>query len=341
MSEVTKKFVQEIPKAELHVHLEGTLEPALKLKLAKRNKIQIKQKTIEEVKESYQFNSLASFLSVYYAAMNVLQTQDDFYELTFSYLKKARKNGVKHVEMFFDPQAHTSRGIPFSTVIEGIYQATIDARSLGIDAELIMCFLRDFSKESARKTLISLQSFKSYVIGVGLDSDEHNNPPLKFISVFEKAVEEGFRITMHCDIDQVDSIEHIKQALEIIGVERIDHGTNIIENPDLINFVSRNKIGLTVCPKSNSFIRPDMKGKEIKELLQKGVKISINSDDPAYFRGYISENYWILKQQYNLNQKQIIRLAKNSFETSWISKEQKQLYLNQVDKFVSSFKNKK
>lgn len=334
---VTSEFTQGLPKAELHLHIEGTLEPQLKLKLAQRNHVDIGQKTIENVQKTYDYHDLASFLAVYYPAMNVLQHEEDFYDLAWAYLQRAAANNVRHVEIFFDPQAHTSRGIPFATVINGLHQAVVDARALNVDAALIMCFLRDFSKESARQTLAQAMQYRDKIIGIGLDSDEHNNPPLKFARQFEDAAAAGLHLTTHCDIDQKDSIEHIRQALEIMDVERLDHGTNIVEDPDLVALAAQRKISLTACPLSNSFVSPDMKGKEITELLKAGVQISINSDDPAYFKGYISDNYYAVAQKYQLTQAQIVQLAKNSFNAAWISDQQKQLYLAEIDRYVQQF----
>lgn len=334
---VTSEFTQGLPKAELHLHIEGTLEPQLKLKLAQRNHVDIGQKTIEDVQKTYDYHDLASFLAVYYPAMNVLQHEEDFYDLAWAYLQRAAANNVRRVEIFFDPQAHTSRGIPFATVINGLHQAVVDARALNVDAALIMCFLRDFSKESARQTLAQAMQYRDKIIGIGLDSDEHNNPPLKFARQFEDAAAAGLHLTTHCDIDQKDSIEHIRQALEIMDVERLDHGTNIVEDPDLVALAAQRKIGLTACPLSNSFVSPDMKGNEITELLKAGVQISINSDDPAYFKGYISDNYYAVAQKYQLTQAQIIQLAKNSFNAAWISDQQKQLYLAEIDRYVQQF----
>ncbi len=333
-TEVTKEFTQGLPKAELHLHIEGTLEPELKLKLAKRNGIDIGQETIEEVKETYNYNDLASFLAVYYPAMNVLQKEEDFYDLAMDYLRRAAKNNVRHVEIFFDPQAHTSRGIAFETVINGLYRATVDARALNIDARLIMCFLRDLSRESARKTLEESLQYKDKFIGVGLDSDEHNNPPMKFFNQFTEATKHGLHVTAHADIDQKNSIEHIRELLEVIGVERVDHGTNIVEDPDLVEFAAKKEIGFTSCPLSNSFVTPFMKGKEVLELLSKGVKVSIHSDDPAYFGGYVSDNYYAIADKYNLTKEQVVKLARNSFETSWISAEQKAIYIEELEKYA-------
>jgi len=333
----TREFIKQLPKAELHLHLEGTLEPELKLKLAKRNNIAIGQETIEEVQESYQFDSLSSFLNVYYPAMNVLQTEEDFYELAWEYLKRAKEHNVKRAEVFFDPQAHTSRGIKFETVFNGYYRAIQDSLKLGISAELILCFLRDMSAESAMETFEQALPYKDKIAGIGLDSDERSNPPSKFFDVFKKAKEEGFRITMHCDIDQENSIEHIRQALFDAKVERLDHGTNIVENPEFVAYVKENNIGLTCCPVSNSFVVEDMKGKEIIELLEQGVKVTVNSDDPAYFQSYISDDLYALAENYSLTTEQVTQLAKNSFEIAWISEAEKENYIQLIDAYVENF----
>lgn len=337
MTAVTKEFIQGLPKAELHLHIEGTLEPELKLKLAERNKIDIGQRTIEEVRATYRYHDLASFLSVYYPAMEVLQKENDFYELTMAYIRKAAVNTVRHVEIFFDPQAHMRRGIAFSTIINGLYRATEDARAWNVDAQLILCFLRDYSRESARKTWEVALPYRDKFIGIGLDSDEHNNPPLKFWPQFMAAQEAGLHITAHADIDQKNSLAHIRELLEVIDIERIDHGTNIVEDSDLVKCAVNKNIGLTTCPLSNMFVRSDMKGREIKELLHKGVKISPHSDDPAYFGGYISDNYEALCKELQLTQAEVVMLARNSFLTSWISEEQKKKYLAEIDTYVISY----
>lgn len=336
---ISKDFLINLPKAELHLHLEGTLEPDLKLALAKENQIDIGQDSIEEIKASYQFDDLASFLAVYYPAMNVLQKEADFYRLAMAYLKRARENGVRYVEMFFDPQAHTSRGISFKEVINGYYRATQDALDLGIKSQLIMCFLRDLSAESAMEHYEMALPYRDQIVGIGLDSDEFQNPPLKFKEVFARAKADGFHITMHCDVDQVDSIKHIRDCLLEIGVERLDHGTNIVEDPQLVEYVLEKGIGLTCCPCSNTFVSASMKGKEILELLNKGVKITINSDDPAYFGGYIGTNMVELQKEMDLSQAQVAQLAKNSFDIAFISEEEKASYRAEVDRYTESSNN--
>ncbi len=337
IKEVTSNFVFGLPKAELHVHLEGTLEPELKLSLAQKNQINIGFETIQDIRKTYNYNSLSSFLDVYYSGMSVLQTEGDFYRLAMEYFKKAKENNVRHVEAFFDPQAHLTRGINFDTFINGYYRACQDAKALNVDAHLIMCFLRDMPAQSANEVLLMAQHHREKILGVGLDSDEHHNPPLKFAYPFSNAIAQGYHTTMHADVDQVDSIEHIKQALEIINVERIDHGTNIVENDDLVDLVKKTQLGLTACPLSNKFISDDYKGKEILELLDQDIKISINSDDPAYFGGYISDNYLALAKNYELTVEDVIEFAKNSFKTSWISPVQKNIYLNEIDDYLENY----
>ena len=332
---VTKEFIQGLPKAELHLHLEGTLEPELKLQLAKKNGIDIGQHTFEEVKATYQFDSLSSFLQVYYPAMNVLKDEDDFYALAMDYLKKAKIHNVKYVELFFDPQAHTTRGISFETVINGYYRATHEALDLGVEAHLIMCFLRDMSAESAMETYKQALPYRDKILGIGLDSDERNNPPRKFADVFALAKKDGFHITMHCDIDQENSIGHISEALMEIGVERLDHGTNIVEDPSLVAYIKARGIGLTCCPVSNSFVVDDMKGKEMLELLHQGIQITVNSDDPAYFQSYISDDMLALAEKYNMTREDVVQIAKNSFGIAWVSDEKKKEYWNMIDEYVA------
>jgi adenine deaminase len=324
-------FIAGLPKCELHVHLEGTLSPELKLELARRNGVDIGQTTVADVQATYQFDSLSSFLAVYYPAMNVLQTEDDFFDLAYAYLTKAAAQGVRHAEMFFDPQAHTSRGVPFPTVVRGYRRAVVTAmRELDMSAELIMCFLRDLSADFAMATLMDALPYKDWIIGVGLDSDERDNPPSKFAAVFARARSEGFLLTMHCDIDQVNSIEHIRQAVEDIRVDRIDHGTNIVESPALVAEVRRRGIGLTCCPMSNSFVTADMKAAELVSLMREGVKVTVNSDDPAYFGGYMTENFGALAEYAGLTIEDLRRLTENAFTIAWLSPNARDKYLAEV-----------
>ena len=239
--------------------------------------------------------------------------------------------------MFFDPQAHTSRGVPFEVVIRGYRQPLVKAeRELSMSASLIMCFLRDMDAGFAMATLMSALPYKDWIIGVGLDSDERGNPPAKFAAVFQRARKEGFLITAHCDIDQENSIEHIRQAVDDIQVDRIDHGTNIVENSGLIDTINRRGIGLTCCPISNSIVTSDFKGKEICSLLKQGVKVTINSDDPAYFRGYVSENLVKMAEDAGLSQQDLVRLTRNAFEIAWISAAKRDMFLGALERYAAA-----
>jgi adenosine deaminase len=332
----TADFLTGLPKSELHLHLEGTLEPELKLALATRNGVDIGQSTVEEVTATYVFDSLSAFLAVYYPAMNVLVAEQDFYDLAHAYFTRAAMDGVRRVEAFFDPQAHTSRGVPIESVIRGYHRAAVDAADFGVSAELILCFLRDFSADSALQTLRDALPYKDLFIGVGLDSDERDNPPAKFAEVFALARAEGLKLTMHCDIDQVGSIENIRQALDDIKVDRIDHGTNVVENPALVAELRDRGIGLTCCPVSNSFVSADMKAQEIVDLLRAGVIVTLNSDDPAYFGAYVADNYIALAEKADLSRDDMVALAKNSFTASWLSEDDKQEYLAEIDAYVAA-----
>ncbi len=336
MTDITS-FIQGIPKAELHLHLEGTLEPELKFELAARNGLELPYGSVEEMRAAYDFNDLSSFLAMYYEGMSVLLTEEDFYDLAMAYFRKARSQNVVYAEVFFDPQAHTTRGISFDTVFGGFLRARQDAESsLGLRIQFIMCFLRDLTTESATETLERSLPYKDRIIGVGLDSDERGNPPIKFKNVFARAREEGYRLTMHCDVDQKDSVQHIRQCLDDIGVERIDHGVNSVEDDGLIEALVSRGLGLTVCPISNSYVTDSLKATEIKRLLDLGVRVTINSDDPAYFPGYVNENLVALQAAANLTRAEIVRIAKNGFEICWLAGEDKDRYLADIDTYVSS-----
>ncbi len=266
--------------------------------------------------------------------MAVLQTSADFCDLAYDYLKRAHDQNVKHVELFFDPQAHTSRGIPFPTVLLG-YRSGLQLahRTLGISASLILCFLRDESANYAMATLMSALPFKDSIIGVGLDSDERNNPPSKFATVYQRASREGFLLTAHADIDQPNTLEHLRQLLLEIQVDRIDHGTNVLESPELTKHLLQRGIGLTCCPISDSIVTPDFKGKDILTLLRIGVKVTVNSDDPAYFRGYLNENLHKLAVETDVTRRELIQLQRNAFNISWISSWKRNHFLSLLDEY--------
>lgn len=331
-----QEFIHSLPKAEVHIHLEGALEPSLVRQLAQRNNMPVPCSLTERT-TGWDFHDLTSFLAIYYPNMTVLRTEADFFDLAWSYLVKAHSQNVLHTEMFFDPQAHTSRGVPFSTVVGGYRQAVVKAeRELGISASLIMCFLRDMDAGYAMATLMEALPYKEWIIGVGLDSDERDNPPSKFANVFKRAREEGFFLTMHCDIDQPNTTEHIRQAIEDIQVDRIDHGTNIIENETLVKLVRQRGIGLTCCPISDSVVTSDFKGKEIRDLLGDGIKVTINSDDPAYFRGYVTENVVKMADEMGLSKEELVKLERNAFEISWISSAKRDKFLAALEEYAQT-----
>ena len=323
MNEI-QNFILGMPKAELHVHIEGTLEPELKFKLAKRNNLTLPYESVEAMRAAYYFFDLPSFLKIYYEGMEVLITDEDFYDLGYAYLQKAHSQNVLYAEIFFDPQAHTSRGVRFDTAISGIHRAQVDAQAqLGIETQLIMCFLRDMSAEFAMATLLESLPYKDWIVGVGLDSDEENNPPIKFQKVFRRARQEGYSLTMHCDVNQENSIEHIWQCLNDIGVKRIDHGVNSLEDDALCEEIKKRQLALTVCPISNRYVTGSLEAVAIKRMLEKGMRATVNSDDPAYFLNYINENFLAVEEEVKLGKYQLVQLARNAFECSWLQHDRK------------------
>ena len=335
-----RAFIEEIPKAELHLHLEGTLEPDLKFRLGNRNRVDLPYRSEAELRAAYEFDDLPSFLTVYYEGMAVLLTEDDFFELAWAYFEKAHSQNVVYAEVFFDPQAHTVRGVPFDTVINGIRRAQQEAdRAFGLRSQLIMCFLRDLDATSAMATLDEAEPFRDWIVGVGLDSDEKGNPPVKFSSVFAAARSRGYRLTMHCDVDQEDSTTHLWQCLDVIGVDRIDHGVNALDDPDLVAEIRRRGLGLTVCPISNSYVTDGLKADEISRMLRLDLRVCINSDDPAYFPGYMTENLLAVQQAARLDRDQVIRLVRNAFAVSWLPEAEQQSYLERVDAHVAAADN--
>lgn len=330
-------FIRSIPKAELHLHIEGTLEPELKFELAARNGVELPYASADAMRAAYDFDDLTSFLAQYYEGMSVLLTQDDFHALAMAYFHKVAAQGLVYVEMFFDPQAHTSRGVDFDTVISGLHRAQQDAETrYGIGSQLIMCFLRDHSVESAFEALEQASDYRDWIVGVGLDSDERDNPPLKFREVFAAAREQGYHLTMHCDADQQDTTEHIRQCLEEIGVERIDHGSNAIEDMALVEQLVERGIGLTNCPISNSVITGGTKAAEIRALHERGVLVTVNSDDPAYFPGYVADNLAVLQREADLSQAEVVQLVRNAFTISWLDDPDRERYLERVETWVAA-----
>jgi adenosine deaminase len=325
-------LIKKLPKAELHLHIEGSLEPELMFRLAKKNNVEIPYDSVEDVRAAYNFNNLQSFLDIYYAGANVLLTQDDFYDLTWEYILKCVEDNVIHTEIFFDPQTHTERGVAFEAIITGIKEALADAKEkYGITSCIIMCFLRHLSQEEAFETLEQALAFKDDIIGVGLDSSELGNPPSKFKEVFQKAKEAGFKLVAHAG-EEAD-FSYIYEALDLLNINRIDHGVQSIKSPELMQRLKDEQMPLTVCPNSNIELRvfDNYKEHNIKELLDYGLNISVNSDDPAYFKGYVNQNFVNLHENLPITEEDVITLVKNSFRSAFISDELKEDYLAKVD----------
>jgi adenine deaminase len=327
-----ENFISGLPKAELHLHIEGTFEPELMFEIAERNHIKLKYNSVEELKSAYDFNNLQEFLDIYYSGANVLIEEQDFYDLTWAYLQKIRSQNVLHTEIFFDPQTHTSRGVLFDKVISGIHRALEDGRKkLGISSRLILSFLRHLSEESAFQTLEEAMPYKSWITAVGLDSSEKGHPPNKFERVFAKALEEGFLTVAHAG--EEGPPEYVWEALNLLHVSRIDHGNRSLEDPLLVTELVKRKMPLTICPLSNLKLKVvnAMADHPLANMLEKGIMATVNSDDPAYFGGYMNENYLSLADALNLTMEQIVRLAKNSFASSFLDEETKNGMIAKVD----------
>jgi len=329
------KLIKNIPKAELHLHIEGSLEPKLMFELAKRNKIKIPFKSVDEIKSAYNFHNLQSFLDIYYQGSKVLISEQDFFDLTWAYLLKSKEDNIVHTEIFFDPQAHTNRGIKFDFVINGIHRAVLKAeKELGISLKIIMCFLRHLDERSAFKTLDQALAHKDKIIGVGLDSSEVDNPPSKFKRVFNKAMEEGFLTVAHAG--EEGPPEYIWEALDLLKVKRIDHGIRCLEDEKLVQRLRDDQIPLTVCPLSNIKLRifKKLRNHNLKKLLNKGLVVMVNSDDPAYFGGYLNRNLIECHMSLNLTKEDIKRLAINSFRSSFLSEDKKKKWIDQINNLV-------
>lgn len=330
------ELIKRLPKAELHLHIEGSLEPELMFRLAHKNNVAIPYNSVEEVRSAYNFTNLQTFLDIYYAGANVLLTEDDFYDLTWNYIKKCVENNIIHTEIFFDPQTHTSRGIAFDTVISGIKRALSDAKEqYGISSCIIMCFLRHLSEKQAFETLQQALAYKDDIIGVGLDSAEIGNPPSKFAAVFKKAKAEGFKLVAHAG-EEAD-FSYIYEALDLLNIQRIDHGVQSIHSPELMARLKQEQIPLTVCPNSNIELKvfDNYQAHNIKQLLDYGLNVSVNSDDPAYFKGYVNQNFINLYENIDLSAEDIITLVRNSFKAAFIDDELKAEYLAKVDVAIS------
>jgi adenine deaminase len=329
------RFVAGLPKVELHLHIEGTLEPELLFALAKRNNIQLAYPDVESLQAAYQFTNLQSFLDLYYQGAAVLQTRQDFFDLTWAYLQRCRDENVVHTEIFFDPQTHTARGIPFDTVISGIQAALAQAaEQFSMSSRLILCFLRHLSEEDAFATLEQALPYKQLIHGIGLDSSEVGNPPEKFARVFARAKAEGWRLVAHAGEEGPAS--YIWDALDLLHVDRIDHGVRAIDDPLLLARLAAERTPLTVCPLSNTRLRvfSAMAEHTIFDLLDKGLCVTVNSDDPAYFGGYMGANYQALVDHLQASKEQLRQLALNSVEASWLESHQKRTLQQRILAYV-------
>ena len=332
-----EKLITHLPKAELHLHIEGTLEPEMMMALAERNGVKLAYDSVEQVRQAYDFENLQSFLDIYYAGANVLQTDEDFFDLTAAYLDRAARDNVKHVEIFFDPQTHTARGIEFATVINGIHRALADGHDrLGISFKLILCFLRHLDEAAAMATLDSAQPFLDKIDGIGLDSSEFGHPPSKFQRAFARARSDGLRAVAHAG--EEGPPEYITEALDLLAVERIDHGVRCEEDPNLVTRLAAEQTPLTMCPLSNVKLRvfDTLEQHNLKRLLTSGLCVTINSDDPAYFGGYIGKNFADTQRALSLTLDEVHTLARNSFTASFLTDAEKARHLAELDAVVAS-----
>lgn len=334
---VSRAFIEGLPKVELHLHLEGSLEPEMMFDMARRNGVAIPFATADDVRKAYDFGNLQDFLDIYYHGMNVLRTEQDFYDLTMAYLRKVASENTMHVEVFFDPQGHTSRGVAFETVINGIDRALKDGRTqLGVTSKLILCFLRHLDEEDALRTLEAALPHKSKIIGVGLDSSEVGNPPSKFKRVFARAREEGFLLVAHAG--EEGPPDYVLEALDILDIDRLDHGNRSLENAALTARLAKEGMALTVCPLSNLKLCGvrDMRDHPIRRMLENGLKATVNSDDPAYFGGYMNANYLAVAEALDLTRDEIVTLARNAIEASFVSKAEKAGMMKRLDDYCAS-----
>jgi adenosine deaminase len=329
-----------MPKAELHIHIEGSLEPELIFELAKQNQIRLPYASIDELRAAYAFTDLQSFLDIYYAGASVLQKEEDFFDMAWAYLKRARADNVIHAEIFFDPQTHTARGIPFETVINGLDKAIrLGREEFGLSASLILCFLRHLSEEDAFTVLNEALPFRDRFIGVGLDSGERGNPPEKFARVFARCRELGLRLVAHAG--EEGSADYIRHALDLLKAERIDHGVHCLDDPRLVTRLARERLPLTVCPLSNVKLGvfPSLSDHNIAKLLAAGIAATINSDDPAYFGGYLNQNYTATFEALpELGAQEAYQLARNSFEASFVDERIKKGWIQELDEFFANYR---
>ena len=330
-------FIAGLPKAELHLHIEGTFEPELMFEIAARNGIDLPYASVAALRAAYDFGNLQDFLDLYYQGMNVLRAEQDFFDLTWAYLKRAHEQSVLHAEIFFDPQGHTGRGVPFATAFEGIHRALRAAEAeLGMTSKLILCFLRDLSEADAEKTLDEALPYKDRIVAVGLDSAEVGHPPAKFERVFARARAEGFLTVAHAG--EEGPAANVRDSLDLLKVSRIDHGVRSLEDDALVERLARDRVPLTVCPLSNVRLGvcQDIADHPLRTMLHKGLFVTVNSDDPAYFGGYVNENYQAVQDGLGLSRDEVVTLARNSFEASFLSAAEKAALIARLDAYAAA-----
>lgn len=328
-------LIARLPKAELHIHIEGSLEPDMMLMLARRNAIALRYSTVEAIREAYRFTNLQDFLDLYYHGMGVLMHEQDFYDLAMAYLRRAATQNVRHCEIFFDPQGHTMRGVSFRTVIDGLWRALQDGkRELGLTGGLILCFLRHLDEASAERTLDEALPWRERLVGVGLDSSEKGHPPSKFRHVFARARALGLPTVAHAG--EEGPADYVREALDLLGVRRVDHGNRALDDPALVARLVAEQVPLTVCPLSNLRLRvvPDMAAHPLKRMLRAGLMATVNSDDPAYFGGYVTENFRAVRRALDLTAEEIVTVARNGFQAAFCDEATKQRHLEAVDAAV-------
>ena len=330
-----ESFIRGLPKAELHVHIEGTLEPEMMFDLGRRNGVPLRFGSVDEVRAAYEFSDLQSFLDIYYEGAGVLHSEQDFFELTYAYLQRAADDSVRRAEIFFDPQTHTGRGVAFEAVITGISRALEAGRTeLGISSGLIMCFLRHLSAEQANETLELALPFRDDLLAVGLDSSEVGNPPRKFEAVFSRARREGLLVVAHAGEEGPPG--YVWDALDVLHARRIDHGVRAEEDPDLLARLAEERIPLTMCPLSNAKLQvfPSLDQHNLRKMLSRGIVVTINSDDPAYFGGYVGDNYIAAAEALSLTREELVVLAGNSFEAAFLRVEERRAFLAELDEYA-------
>lgn len=329
-------FISGLPKAELHLHIEGSLEPEQMFAFAKQNGVSIPFASVEEVRAAYAFSSLQDFLDIYYAGADVLRTEADFHGLAFAYFQRAAADNVRHAEIFFDPQTHTDRGIPFGVVADGLLAGMARAEAeLGVTSKLILCFLRHLDEDAAFDTLKAAEPWLDRIVGVGLDSSEVGHPPSKFQRVFARAREMGLKLCAHAG--EEGPPEYVREALDLLRIDRMDHGNRSMEDETLIRRLAAERMTLTVCPLSNLklCVVKDLKDHPVPEMLRRGLHVTLNSDDPAYFGGYLNDNYRALAQAVGLSREDVVRVARNSFEGAFLSEVEKAARLAEIDAYLA------